>query len=116
MKYVAAYGLLILGGNMNPTVDDMTKFFRDAGISADTERIRILIDLLKDRKFEDVVAAGNEKIVAMMDAKANANAVVEPKVVDSVAPVDPEPAKLTGTAPDSPTFIINFFPDTDDDY
>ena len=108
MKYVAAYHLLVLGGNKNPSVDDMTKFFRVAGVSADAERIRILVDLLKGRNFEDVQAAGNEKINAMMEAKAE-----EQKKLAPPAPA-PEPATSDFYEGDI-CFCCQFIQD-DDDY
>ena len=39
MKHLAAYALLVLGGNENPSAADVEKVLKDSGVSADKEKI-----------------------------------------------------------------------------
>ena len=39
MKYVAAYALLTLAGKADPSVEDIEKVLKEAGIKADTEKV-----------------------------------------------------------------------------
>jgi len=39
MKHIAAFALLVLGGNENPTAADVEKLLKASGVSADSEKI-----------------------------------------------------------------------------
>jgi ribosomal protein L12E/L44/L45/RPP1/RPP2 len=44
MKYVAAYALLVLGGKSEPSVADIEKVLKEAGIKSDTTRATQVAD------------------------------------------------------------------------
>ena len=44
MKYLAAYALLVLGGNEHPTADDMIKLFKEVGTSVDKEKLAVMLE------------------------------------------------------------------------
>ncbi len=37
MKHIAAFALLVLGGNENPSAADVEKALKDAGVKADSD-------------------------------------------------------------------------------
>jgi large subunit ribosomal protein LP2 len=58
MRYVAAYCLAMLGGNHNPTPADITKIMASVGIDCDAENAKKVIESLKGKNLEEVIAAG----------------------------------------------------------
>lgn len=65
MKYIAAYALLVLGGKAEPTVADVEKVLKEAGIKADGEHAQRLIDSLKGKVFHELVKSGKTKMSSM---------------------------------------------------
>ena len=57
MKYLAAYSLLVLGGNEKPTATDVEKMLRASGCSTDSYQIASLIEKVKEKPFHELVAA-----------------------------------------------------------
>jgi len=65
MKYIAAYALLVLGGKADPTVADVEKVLKEAGIKAETEHAERLVNSLKGKAFHELVASGKSKMSSM---------------------------------------------------
>lgn len=65
MKYIAAYALLVLGGNASPNAADVEKVLKEAGIKSEAEHVEKLITALNGRPFHELVAAGTAKIASM---------------------------------------------------
>lgn len=65
MKYIAAYALLVLGGKADPTVADVEKVLKEAGIKAETEHAEKLVAALKGKAFHELVASGKSKMASM---------------------------------------------------
>jgi len=65
MKHVAAYLLLVLGGNASPDAEAIHKLLASVGIEADKEKSQKLISELKGKKIEDVIAEGSKKLVSL---------------------------------------------------
>ena len=65
MKYLAAYALLVLGGNATPSEDDVSKLLAAAGINADKERLTQLSAALRGKTLHEVISEGMGKIAAM---------------------------------------------------
>jgi len=65
MKVLAAYLLLVLGGNKNPTAADIRKVLESVSVTADDERIESLLTEMKGKKVEEVIAAGEKKLVSV---------------------------------------------------
>ncbi len=55
MKHIAAYALLVLGGNANPTADDVEKVLKAAGAKSDSAKVAQLVEALKGKKFHELV-------------------------------------------------------------
>jgi len=55
MKYLAAYALLLLGGKAEPTVAEIEKVLKDAGIKSETAKAEAVANGLKGKKFHELV-------------------------------------------------------------
>ena len=62
MRYVSAYLLAVLGGNDKPTDVDIKKILSSVGIDADASSLKKVIDELKGKNLEEVIAAGKYPI------------------------------------------------------
>lgn len=65
MKYIAAYALLVLGGKTEPTVADVEKVLKEAGIKGETEHAERLVSSLKGKAFHELVSSGKSKMSSM---------------------------------------------------
>merc|ERR1712083_194670 len=65
MRYVAAYLLASLGGNENPSADDIKTILSSVGIDADDEKLGKVISELSGKSIDDVIAAGNAKLASV---------------------------------------------------
>jgi len=65
MRYVAAYLLAVLGGNKSPSADDIKKILTSVGIDAEDACLKKVIDELKGKEIDDLIAAGREKLSAV---------------------------------------------------
>lgn len=54
MKHLAAYLLLMLGGNESPSASDVKKVLGSVGIDADEDRLNTLIKELKGKNLQEV--------------------------------------------------------------
>ena len=61
MRYVAAYMLAVLGGNESPSEADVKKILSSVGIDAESANIKKVLDELKGKDLEEVLAAGKKK-------------------------------------------------------
>lgn len=58
MRYVSAYLLAVLGGNKNPSKDDITKILSSVGIEVDAEKLSKVITALNGKSVEELIAQG----------------------------------------------------------
>merc|ERR1719230_2333740 len=65
MKHLAAYALLVLGGNENPTDADVEKLLKASGVQADTDKIKEMIKAFDGKPFHEMVKGGLEKLASM---------------------------------------------------
>ena len=65
MKHLAAFALLVLGGNESPSAADVEAFLKKAGVSADSEKIEAMIKALEGKKFHEAVESGLAKMATM---------------------------------------------------
>jgi large subunit ribosomal protein LP2 len=92
MKHVAAYALLVLGGNNEPSAEDVNKVLKEAGTKADEAAVAKLISALKGKAFHEIVTSGLSAIGAAGPA-AGAVVATAAKVeveVKEEAPVEEE--------------------------
>jgi large subunit ribosomal protein LP2 len=100
MKYIAAYALLVLGGNASPKAADVEKVLKEAGIKSEAEHVERLVNALAGKTFHELVKSGTAKLSAMgtavaapaattaAAAPAKAAAKVEEKPKEEEADVD----------------------------
>ncbi|KAL8795536.1 MAG: hypothetical protein Q9195_001957 [Heterodermia aff. obscurata] len=65
MKHLAAYLLLGLGGNTSPSADDIKGVLGSVGIDADEERLDKLIEELKGKDLQELIAEGSNKLASV---------------------------------------------------
>lgn len=65
MKYIAAYALLVLGGKSEPSVADVEKVLKEAGIKTEADHTEKLVSALKGKPFHELVASGKSKMSSM---------------------------------------------------
>jgi len=65
MRYVAAYLLAVLGGNASPSAADVKAIISSVGIDAEDEKLNKVIDELKGKSVEELIAAGSEKLASV---------------------------------------------------
>lgn len=65
MKYIAAYALLVLGGNASPSAADVEKVLKEAGIKGEAEHTERLISALTGKTFHELVKSGKGKMASM---------------------------------------------------
>ena len=62
MRHLAAYLLLVSGGNAAPTAEDVTTLLGQAGIEVNAERLGQLIGELAGKDLAELIAEGKEKL------------------------------------------------------
>ena len=62
MKHIAAYLLLVLGGNKTPSVDDVKGVLSAVGVEADEAKLTKLLGDLKDKDIDAIIEGGLEKL------------------------------------------------------
>ena len=65
MRHIAAYALLVLGGNENPTAADVEKLLKEAGVKADSEKIEAMLSKFAGKNFHEHVEGGLEQMKKM---------------------------------------------------
>ena len=58
MKHLAAYLLIVLGGNSSPTVEGITEVLASVGIECDTDRAETLLKELAGKDINQVSVIG----------------------------------------------------------
>lgn len=97
MKYIAAYALLVLGGNASPKAADVEKVLKEAGIKSEAEHVERLVAALAGKPFHELVKSGTAKIAAMGSvaaAPAGAKAAAPAKEAAKEAPKEEEAADV----------------------
>jgi len=65
MKYIAAYALLVLGGNEKPTDADVKKVLQEIGGEVNEEELTRVVNALKGKALHEVIAAGSKKLATV---------------------------------------------------
>ncbi|KAK3330440.1 60s acidic ribosomal protein-domain-containing protein [Apodospora peruviana] len=65
MKHLAAYLLLGLGGNTSPSASDIKSVLESVGIEADDERLDKLLEELKGKDINELIAEGSAKLASV---------------------------------------------------
>ena len=78
MKHIAAFALLVLGGNENPSAADVEKLLKAAGVTPDSEKIEKMIASFEGKPFHEMVEGGLAKMATMGGAAGPAAAAGAP--------------------------------------
>merc|ERR1712058_12756 len=65
MRYVAAYMLAALGGNDAPSVDDIKTILESVGVGFDATSAKLVVQKLKGKDINELIAAGAMKMSSM---------------------------------------------------
>jgi large subunit ribosomal protein LP2 len=74
MRHLAAYLLLKVGGNENPTAEDIKSLLSTVGIDGDEDRLTQLLTDLEGKDIGELIAEGQSRLVAAGGAVAAAGA------------------------------------------
>ncbi|ESR37536.1 hypothetical protein CICLE_v10029621mg [Citrus x clementina] len=86
MKVIAAYLLAVLGGNANPSADDLQNILGSVGAEADDERIEFLLSEVKGKDITELIASGREKLASVPSGGGVAVAAAAPAAGAAAAP------------------------------
>ncbi|KAL9413356.1 hypothetical protein AB3S75_041933 [Citrus x aurantiifolia] len=86
MKVIAAYLLAVLGGNANPSADDLKNILGSVGAEADDERIEFLLSEVKGKDITELIASGREKLASVPSGGGVAVAAAAPAAGGAAAP------------------------------
>lgn len=73
MKYLAAYLLLVQGGNTSPSASDISDLLQSVGVDADQSRINSLLSELEGKSVEELIVLGNTKLASVPTGGAAAS-------------------------------------------
>lgn len=65
MKYLGAYMLAVLGGNANPTSDDMKKILNSVGVEIDETIMTKVMSELAGKDVLEVIEEGKSKLASV---------------------------------------------------
>jgi len=65
MKHLAAYLLLVTGGNTSPSAEDIKSVLGAVGIDADEERLTSLLKELDGKDINELIAEGSTKLASV---------------------------------------------------
>ena len=63
MKHLAAYMMLVAGGNDAPTASDVKGLLSEVGVEADDASLNKLVSDMEGKDLKEVIAAGSDKLV-----------------------------------------------------
>jgi large subunit ribosomal protein LP2 len=87
MRHLAAYLLLKVGGNENPTAEDIKNLLGLVGVDGEEERLTQLLADLEGKDVAELIAAGQERLVkAGGAAVAGGAAAAAGPAADGAAP------------------------------
>lgn len=70
MRYVAAYLLAVLAGNQAPDVATIEKILSSVGVKVEKDRATKVINELKGKSIEELIAEGTKKLASVPSAPA----------------------------------------------
>ncbi|CDR41211.1 CYFA0S06e04016g1_1 [Cyberlindnera fabianii] len=96
MKYLAAYLLLVQGGNASPSAADIKTVLETVGAEAEESRISALLESLEGKTIEEAIAEGNTKLASVPSggaAAASSGAAASAGAAEETAEAAEEEAK-----------------------
>ncbi|CAI5758622.1 unnamed protein product [Candida verbasci] len=65
MKYLAAYLLLVQGGNATPSSSDISSLLESVGVEVEESRLSKLLADLEGKEISELIAEGNTKLASV---------------------------------------------------
>ncbi|KAL6198640.1 hypothetical protein ACLB2K_028429 [Fragaria x ananassa] len=81
MKVIAAYLLARLGGNTDPSADDLKRICGAVGAEIDGDRLELFFSQVDGKNIDELVASGKEKL-ALVPSSDDTSAAAPPAVVE----------------------------------
>eukprot|EP00744_Colponema_vietnamica_P009348 GILI01013302.1.p1 GENE.GILI01013302.1~~GILI01013302.1.p1 ORF type:complete len:112 (+),score=41.62 GILI01013302.1:85-420(+) len=95
MRYIAAYLMAVLGGNENPSANDVSNILGSVGVEVDDEDLARVISQLRGQSLDELIAAGRTKFAASLGSGA-------PRAASAGAPAAGGAAKEEAKAEEKP--------------
>ena len=73
MKYPAAYSLLYVSGNTNPSQDQIEAFMKACGVAVDKEALAAFLQCMRGRDLTETIEQGTQKLAAFGQRSAEAH-------------------------------------------
>ncbi|ESQ37557.1 hypothetical protein EUTSA_v10002732mg [Eutrema salsugineum] len=90
MKVVAAFLLAVLGGNANPSADNIKDIIGAVGADVDGESIDLLLKEVSGKDITELIATGREKLASVPSGGGVAVAASSPSSGAASAPAAAE--------------------------
>ncbi len=74
MKYLAAYLLLVNGGNAKPSAKDIKQVLTTIGVESEDSRVEALLKDLEGKTVEELIAEGSAKLASGLPSGGSASA------------------------------------------
>jgi len=100
MRNAAAYVLATIAGNANPDVATIAKILGSVGVESDNAKAQKVVDALKGKNLEQVIAEGTKKLSSLPVGGAAAPAAAAP-AAGAKAAAKEEPKKEEKKKPES---------------
>ncbi|KAJ1439360.1 60s acidic ribosomal protein-domain-containing protein [Ochromonadaceae sp. CCMP2298] len=101
MRHLAAYLLLVAGGNAAPTAEQVTTLLGEAGIEVETERLTQMLGELEGKDIGEIIADGKLKLMAAGASSGPAPAAAAggaPAAAAAAAPEKPKEEEVDALA------------------
>jgi large subunit ribosomal protein LP2 len=72
MKHIAAYVLLVLGGNATPSAEDVTNLLTKIGAEVDETKITTLLSDLEGKDIHELLAKGDADLKSVVGVSSGA--------------------------------------------
>eukprot|EP01036_Dinobryon_divergens_P023006 gene23006-31315_t len=93
MRHLAAYLLLVTGGNASPSAEDVTALLSKTGIEVDETRLSTLIGELEGKDLAELIALGKDKLFVGGAAPSGGGGAAPAAAASADKPVEKAPEK-----------------------
>ena len=93
MKLIAAYVLLLVGGNAAPTAEDVTNLITSVGGEVDAEKLTAFLGDLEGKDIHELLAKGEQDLKSVVGVAAAPAAGAAPAAAGAAAPAAAEKPK-----------------------
>eukprot|EP00353_Schmidingerella_taraikaensis_P003028 CAMPEP_0185567902 /NCGR_PEP_ID=MMETSP0434-20130131/1020_1 /TAXON_ID=626734 ORGANISM="Favella taraikaensis, Strain Fe Narragansett Bay" /NCGR_SAMPLE_ID=MMETSP0434 /ASSEMBLY_ACC=CAM_ASM_000379 /LENGTH=113 /DNA_ID=CAMNT_0028182243 /DNA_START=24 /DNA_END=365 /DNA_ORIENTATION=+ len=113
MKHLAAYCLLVLGGNASPSKKDVEALLKASGVTADSASLDVMMTRLEGKSIPELIKEGSGKMASM---PAGGAAPAGGATAGGAGPAAPEKEQEKEAEPEGDVDMGDLFGGGDDDY